>query len=122
MDRGYGRSPKPNSIPPRTTWKSSSPRGSDRTMVGIQKPSLAFQFLKTTAAKMNKEIHAEAGSKRRLNGAVAGCHDGFLSPRPVLRLRGRRCRCPHKANSCIAGPLQPLVGRLTRCYAFRRDH
>jgi len=45
VDRpGFGGRHKPNSIPPRTTWKSSSPRGSDRTMVGNKTAHPLFSF------------------------------------------------------------------------------
>src|SRR5215475_2206240 len=44
MDNGRVPKSQVNCIPPRTTWKSDSPRGSKRTMVGNQSRRLLFSF------------------------------------------------------------------------------
>jgi hypothetical protein len=47
------RRPSLNPIPPRMTWKSSSPRGSDRTMVGNKTALVLFSFRRQYRVVMN---------------------------------------------------------------------
>src|SRR5262245_60016421 len=80
MDNGPVPKSQVNCIPPRTTWKSDSPRGSKRTMVGNQKPPSAFQFLKRTPSCHEASKLFHAGSRDRLDGAGAGCHEKYFVP------------------------------------------
>ena len=60
MIYGYGLRSMSDSIPPRTTWKSDSPRGSDRTMVGNQ-AACRFSVLKNLNVVMNHSVVAKPG-------------------------------------------------------------
>ena len=91
----FGRRPHSNSIRPRTTWKSISPRGSDRTVVGNQNlPPCAFQFSRQRRAVMSYRIFPTPDYTSLLNGnyGLAAAH--------ALRLR-RPCR---QDNICLDSP------------------
>jgi hypothetical protein len=72
MDQGScGPNSRQNSIPPRTTWKSNSPRGSDRTVVGHQAVTLFSLWRTYTKSTMNRRtfrcrIHRSSQRSRGL--------------------------------------------------------
>src|SRR5262249_280608 len=58
-------------IPPRMTRYSVSPRGSDRSMVGLNRP-FADQFRTTSFMHCSPSF---GGTSVRITGSWAGCHD-----------------------------------------------
>jgi hypothetical protein len=84
MDHGYGRSPKPNSIPPRTTWRSSSPSRLRQNYGRQLTAPLLFSFRKQPRVVMNDRTNGR-GRRQHVGSTetMAGCHDRFLSRRPV---------------------------------------
>jgi hypothetical protein len=84
MDRGHVPKFQPELYPPRTTWKSNSHRGSDRTVVGHQ-TVIRFSVSGTTPRCYALSKRSQAGSTNRLDRPRAGCHESSF-----FRAAGRR--------------------------------
>src|SRR5262245_12389992 len=83
MDNGRVPKSQVNCIPPRTTWKSNSPRGSKRTMVGNQSRRLLFSFGRKHRVVMKRRNPSTPDQQIVSTEQGLAATRSISSPRPV---------------------------------------